>query len=79
MLYFFFGGWVVNISIVWVITAFGLLVISPFCVIFGIVFGILGRNTEGWLYAYTGLVLSLLCGLPCLVVVSSVCNVLVPY
>ncbi|MCL2710946.1 MAG: zinc ribbon domain-containing protein [Planctomycetaceae bacterium] len=37
-----------------------LLLPSPFYVIAGIVYGIRGLNTEGWRYAYTGLVLSVL-------------------
>jgi len=48
---------------IWIITVSGLFFINPLCVIAGIVFGIRGRNTEGRLYAYTGLVLSVLCGL----------------
>ena len=44
----------------WAIVVMGLCLISPFCAIAGIVFGILGRNTQGRFYAYTGIVLSVL-------------------
>ena len=40
-----------------------LMLLSPFCVIAGIILGVLARNTEGRLYSYTGLALSVLCGL----------------
>ena len=40
----------------------GMVYVGPFCGIAGVVFGILGRNTEGRFYAYTGLVLSILFG-----------------
>jgi hypothetical protein len=46
---------------IWLMIIFGLYLINPLCAIAGIVFGILGRNTEGWIYAYIGLVLSVLC------------------
>ena len=40
-----------------------LICISPFCAVAGIVFGILGRNTQGRSYAYTGLALCVLYGM----------------
>jgi len=47
----------------WAMFMIGLFFINPFCVIAGIVFGIFARNTEGRFYGYTGLGLSLFCGL----------------
>ena len=44
----------------WTWIVISMILISPLCVIAGIVFGILGRNTKGKIYAYTGLVLSML-------------------
>ena len=44
----------------WIGFVISLICVSPFCVIAGTVFGILGRNTRGRLYAYTGLMLSIL-------------------
>ena len=37
-------------------------IVSPYLVIAGIVSGILGRNTEGRVYAYTGIVFSIIYG-----------------
>ena len=39
---------------------FCLILSSPFCIVAGFVYGILGRNTEGRRYAHTGIVLSAL-------------------
>jgi len=49
---------------------------SPLCVIGGIVFGILARNTEGRFYGYTGLVFSALYALIALSFITY--NILVP-
>ena len=46
----------------WGIIATGLFLINPFCVIAGIVFGNLGRGSQGQFYGNIGFVLSLLCG-----------------
>ena len=50
----------IELITLWMFLGSCLLLISPLCVIAGIVFGILGRNTQGRVYAYTGLVLSVL-------------------
>jgi uncharacterized RDD family membrane protein YckC len=50
--------------------------LSPICVIAGIVFGILARNTEGRYYGYIGLVLSVLYGLTASSFIAY--NILVP-
>ena len=38
-------------------------IVSPYLVIAGIVSGVMGRNTEGRVYAYTGIVLSMFYGI----------------
>ena len=49
--------------VVWIFLSLVLCLLSPFCAIAGIVFGILGRGTQGRFYGYAGIVLSLLCGM----------------
>ena len=60
-------GWLTESTILlerfWHACTTVLFLISPFCVIAGIVFGILAHNTEGRLYGHAGLVLSVLYGL----------------
>ena len=48
------------LEFLWAIVVMSLCLLSPFCAIAGIVYGILGYNTEGRRYAYAGLVLSVL-------------------
>jgi hypothetical protein len=45
---------------------------SPLCVIAGIIYGILGFNTEGWRYAYNGLMLAALYALVVFLLITSI-------
>jgi len=57
-----FGSQSVEGLLVLVYVCLFLVVLS--CVFTSTVYGIMGRNTKGWRYAYTGLVLSALLSLP---------------
>ena len=57
---FMFLGWIGEPSDLWTVIVLILFALSPFFAVAGIVFGILGHYTEGWRYAYAGIVLSVL-------------------